>query len=139
MKLGLVQYNPEWENKSANQSKIISIIKSSAVTPDFLIFPEMTLTGYTMNTKHSEVFDLTRSETLQFFSRLSKDFSVNTIAGFIEEDGGNYFNTLFVIDREGKIRAKYRKIHLFSFAGEERHYKSGDKPEIVELENLKIG
>lgn len=139
MKLGLVQYNPEWENKQANQLKIVSILKSSIITPDFLIFPEMTLTGYTMNTKLSEVFDLNRSETLQFFSKLSKDISVNTIAGFIEEDEGNYFNTLFVIDREGKIRAKYRKIHLFSFAGEERHYKSGEKPEIVELENLKIG
>lgn len=67
MKLGLVQYNPEWENKQANQLKIVSILKSSIVTPDLLIFPEMTLTGYTMNTKLSEVFDLTRSETLQFF------------------------------------------------------------------------
>jgi predicted amidohydrolase len=139
MKLGLVQYNPHWEDKSKNQEKILSLINSIPSPPDILIFPEMSLTGYTMNTSLGEPFDLSQSQTLQFFSNLSKEKSINTIAGFIELDQDKVYNTLFVINREGKVISKYRKIHLFSFAGEERHYRSGDKPEIVSLENIKIG
>lgn len=139
MKLGLFQYNPEWENKIANKNKIIEILGTLSGNLDILIFPEMTLTGYTMNTDLSEIFDIEKSETLKFFSDLSKAHSVNLIAGFIERDSNNFYNTLFVFKRDGTISSKYRKIHLFSFAGEERHYKSGDKPEIAELENLKIG
>lgn len=139
MKLGLVQYSPEWENKSTNQKKIETLIKSLNMNPDFLIFPEMTLTGFTMNVELGENFDISKSETLQYFSNLSKNYSINSIAGFIERDGEKFFNTLFVIDRKGNVRAKYRKIHLFSFAGEEKHFSNGEKPEIVEIENLKVG
>lgn len=139
MKLGLVQYSPEWENKTANQEKINSLVNSLKNTPDFLIFPEMTLTGFTMNVELGEIFDINNSETLKYFSSLSKNYSVNTIAGFIEKDKEKFFNTVFVIDRNGNIRAKYRKIHLFSFAGEEKHYHSGENPELVEIENLKVG
>ncbi len=139
MKLGLVQYNPKWEDKLANQEKIIELIRNLETNPDFLIFPEMSLTGFTMNVEQGEIFDLQLSETLKFFSNLSKIYSVNSIAGFIEKDGDKFFNTLFVIDREGNIRAKYRKIHLFSFAAENKHYQAGEKLVSVEIENIKIG
>ncbi len=139
MKIGLVQYNPEWENKSANKDKIIQLINTSEIELDLLIFPEMTLTGYTMNTTLSEFFDLNKSETLQFFSRLSRGYTVNLVAGFIEQVDGKFYNTLFLLDRNGEIKAKYRKIHLFNFAGEERYYYAGDEPVMIEVENCKIG
>lgn len=139
MKLGLVQYNPEWENKSVNKEKIFRLLEGLKSEPDFLIFPEMTLTGFTMNVKLGEIFDLNQSETLKFFSDLSKNYSVNLIGGFIEKENEKFFNTLFVIDRVGNVKTKYRKIHLFSFAGEDRHYHSGSKPELVQIENLKVG
>lgn len=139
MKIGLIQYNPEWENKLANQEKIRILLDSNLTKLDFLIFPEMTLTGYTMNTKLGEPFNLNESQTLKFFSQLSHKYSVISIGGFIERENDKFFNTLFVIDRSGKIISRYRKIHLFSFAGEEKFYESGKEPVVVEIDNIKMG
>ena len=50
MKISLVQYNPEWENKSENMKKILTILKKKSEFGKILVFPEMTLTGFTMNT-----------------------------------------------------------------------------------------
>ena len=139
MRIGLVQYNPEWENKSVNQEKIRNLINSVSTKIDLLIFPEMTLTGYTMNTKLGEPFNLNESQTLQFFSQLSLQCEVISVGGFIEKENDKIFNTLFVVDKSGKIISRYRKIHLFSFAEEEKYYESGNEPVVVEVDSIKIG
>ena len=51
MKIGLVQYNPVWENKEANKQKLNSLLKDAAGDIDLLIFPEMSLTGFTMKSE----------------------------------------------------------------------------------------
>ena len=48
MLVGLFQYDISWENKEFNKSKIHSILEGSNVNYDWLIFPEMTLTGFSM-------------------------------------------------------------------------------------------
>lgn len=139
MKIGLVQYNPAWENKTENQKKILQLIHNLISSIDLLVFPEMTLTGYTMNSELGERFDSTESPTLQFFMELARNFYVNVMAGMIENDNNQFFNTLFVINRNGEIKTKYRKIHLFSYADEEKFYKAGNKPEIVLIDDFKVG
>lgn len=139
MKIGLVQYNPSWENKNENQRKILQLIESQKTNFDLLIFPEMTLTGYTMNSDLGENFDSIESPTLKFFTELSKKYSVNVIAGMIEKEGTNSFNALFVIDKTGEVKTKYRKIHLFSFADEEKFYQAGNKTETVMIDDFKVG
>jgi len=49
MKIGLVQYSPEWEYVGKNISKIEELLNRTDKDFDLLIFPEMTLTGFTMN------------------------------------------------------------------------------------------
>ena len=48
MKIGLVQYSPEWEDKNRNQEKLKWLVNNLENKPDLLVFPEMTLTGFTM-------------------------------------------------------------------------------------------
>ena len=45
---GLVQYDPEWENKKKNSDKISWLLSHNYEKQDILVFPEMTLTGFTM-------------------------------------------------------------------------------------------
>ena len=45
-KIGLVQYSPVWENKSASKEKINNLLDETNGL-DLIIFPEMTLTGFT--------------------------------------------------------------------------------------------
>jgi len=47
MKIGLVQYNPAWEDKESNKEKIDSL-SDDLIRLDLIVLPEMTLTGFTM-------------------------------------------------------------------------------------------
>ena len=48
MKTGLIQYDPEWENKNQNKDKLTWLISNNYEKQELLVFPEMTLTGFTM-------------------------------------------------------------------------------------------
>jgi predicted amidohydrolase len=50
MKFALVSLNQHWENKDLNKKRINKIVeKLSNYKLDWAIFPEMTLTGFSMN------------------------------------------------------------------------------------------
>ncbi|MEB3317641.1 MAG: nitrilase-related carbon-nitrogen hydrolase [Cyanobacteriota bacterium] len=55
------------------------------------------------------------SPSLALVARLARRHGVSVIAGSIPERGpdGRLYNTATVIDREGRLRAKHRKLHLF--------------------------
>ena len=47
MKIALVQYNPIWEDKESNKKKILQLVKDLKEV-ELIVFPEMSLTGFTM-------------------------------------------------------------------------------------------
>jgi len=137
MKISLVQFAPEWENKSDNRKKLLSILKKKSDLGEILVFPEMTLTGFTMNA--SGMAEDLKGETVTFFSGIAKRYHTNVFAGVIEKDGKNYFNTLVHLNPGGKLKAKYRKIHPFSYSAENKYYKGGKLPTVTNLSGIKIG
>jgi omega-amidase len=136
LKIGLVQYNPEWENKSENKRKISSLTKGINET-DLLVFPEMTLTGFSMSAE--KLSEEMQGDSFYFFSELSSKFSTNIFAGIIEKENGNYFNTLIHINSTGSLVNSYRKIHPFSYSDENKYYTPGIKPVITEVKGVKTG
>jgi predicted amidohydrolase len=135
--LNLVQYNPEWENKEVNKEKILRLVGKSLLPESVLIFPELTLTSFTMK---SDVYaeDL-KGETFEFFSRIASENNLHVLAGLIEKENGSFYNSLIYIDSSGEIKAKYRKIHPFSYSTEDKHYLRGEKPEISDISGWKTG
>ena len=54
------------------------------------------------------------SETLKFLSEAAKEHKIYLIGGsIVEKDNDKYYNTCYCFDRNGEIKAKHRKIHLF--------------------------
>jgi len=137
MIINLVQYNPEWEDKEKNKEKIVSLVDKKVDEGSLVIFPEMTLTGFTM--KASKFAEKLNGESFQFFSNLAKDNKVTILAGIIENENGNYFNSVIHLDLSGKLISKYRKIHPFSFSTEDKHYKKGKRTVITEIDDWKVG
>ena len=82
LKIGLVQYSPVWEDKSASQEKIKSLLDQSGGL-NLLIFPEMTLTGFTM--KSNDFAEELESESYLFFSSLAKKTKCAMMYGVIEK------------------------------------------------------
>jgi omega-amidase len=137
MHLNLVQYSPEWENKEANKEKLIKLIPDNIIKGSVLIFPEMTLTGFTMKSK--DFAEDLKGESFQFFSRIASNNKVHVIGGLIEEEKGFNYNTLVHINPLGELLTSYRKIHPFSYSAENKYYARGDKTVITEINGWKVG
>lgn len=137
MKLGLIQYSPVWENPEESILKIEDLLKTTSTKFDLLVFPEMTLTGFTMNSeKFAEEID---GIGTQYFLNLSARFKTNIFAGIIERDEEKIYNSLVHFDSFGLIRARYRKIHPFSYAKEDQFYNAGDETVITQIDKIKFG
>jgi len=137
MKIGLIQYNPVWEDKITNEKRITSLLNEGNSDVDLLIFPEMTLTGFSMR---SESFaEEIEGESFKYFSSIAKNFECDVIAGIIEKRSAKYFNTIIHIDKNGKLKNHYHKIHPFSFSNEDKNFSAGDKPVITSIDKWKVG
>ncbi len=123
LKIGLVQYSPVWENPEASIEKINSLLSIYNMNDvDLLIFPELSLTGFTMKSKLlAEEMD---GISFKYFMDLSKKLKLDVFAGIIENYDKEIYNSLIHFDSKGLIRVRYRKIHPFSSSGENKNYSS---------------
>lgn len=137
MKIGLVQYNPHWEQKNENQKVLQDILTKSNEQYSAIIFPEMTLTGFTMRSK--EFSESLNGNSIEFFNKIAREYNTNVFCGLIEQSGNDYFNSLIHIDRNGELIKIYRKVHPFSYSGEDKNYKRGEETAVTEIEGWKIG
>ena len=79
MKIALISLNQIWEDKESNKTRIIPFFeRASRDKGDLIIFPEMTLTGFSMNTDKT-FEDIENSETLGWFQNQAKKNSINVI------------------------------------------------------------
>jgi len=138
MKVGLVQYSPIWENPKESIKILDNLIKSTnLIDVSLLIFPEMSLTGFTMNSKlFAEEMD---GISYTYFMQLSKKLKKHIFAGIIERDEKEIFNSLIHFDEKGLITNRYRKIHPFSLANENKNYIAGNETIITKIDKIKFG
>ena len=137
MKIGLVQYSPAWENSQESINKLEKLLNENLADEDLLIFPEMTLTGFTMQSKeNAEEID---GLGMKFFIKIAQKYSKHIFAGIIEKEDDEIYNTLIHFDNNGLITAKYRKIHPFSMAKEDKYFSTGKEPFITHINKIKFG
>jgi omega-amidase len=142
MKIALVSLDQKWEDKQGNQdqcSLISKIISENTADIDLIIYPEMTLTGFSVaNDSLSE--SESNSESITFFKELSVKTHISHLFGLAVKNSDNrHYNRCCYINEYGEILAQYDKIHTFSFAGENELYSRGNTPEVVEINGAKIG
>jgi nitrilase/cyanide hydratase and apolipoprotein N-acyltransferase len=135
MKVALVSLNQSWENKADNKQKVgetLALIAEHCTNTDLVVYPEMTLTGFTMESQKVKEDELS-SETITFFKDQAKKYKVSIAFGVVLSKGEKATNNLVVVSEQG-VLATYAKIHPFSYAGENDYYQAGD-----ELKKLTIG
>ena len=125
MRIALTKMNQAWEDKSQNMD-ICNQISSQASNHniDLLIFPEMTLTGFTSQTlKVAE--DASCSASLLFFSEIASTYNFAVVAGVILRSNGIYQNLAVAHDAKGEKVSSYAKMHPFSPGGENCNITAG--------------
>lgn len=139
MRVALVSLNQAWENKELNIQACRSyIIKAKEQKAELVVFPEMTLTAFSMNTEATAEERLS-SESVEWFKKLAREFQISLVFGVVYRDGEKATNNALMIDSVGIIRGSYSKIHPFTFAGEDKVFNGGSEICVVNLEPLTIG
>ncbi|MBS7232841.1 nitrilase family protein [Flavobacterium psychroterrae] len=135
MKIALIQSDLYWEDISKNRKSFESKINEINSEVNLVVLPEMFSTGFTMNA--SQVAENMQGETVLWMQSLAKQKNFAITGSLIIAENEQYYNRMLFVFPSGEIQY-YNKRHLFSLAGEDKFYTSGDKKVIVEYLGWKI-
>ncbi|MCR3757874.1 carbon-nitrogen family hydrolase [Clostridium felsineum] len=125
MRIALAQIDVFFENKEKTKNKCLKFIEEAKKNEvDLIVFPEMTLTGFSMNVVKigEKSFD-----TVEWFKKMSLEFDICSGFGFVEAyHDGKGKNNFSITSFSGNEILRYTKIHPFSYAGEDKYYSSGN-------------
>ncbi|MDD2573405.1 MAG: carbon-nitrogen family hydrolase [Bacillota bacterium] len=85
-----------------------------------VLLPEIWGTGFSNFDNYEEESEELKGRTYSAFAPLAAKLGCYILTGsFVEREGSDLFNTSLLIDPEGNIVARYRKIHLFGYKSRE--------------------
>ena len=138
MRIALVSLDQIWADKEANISRCKKFVTSAlAASCNTIIFPEMTLTGYSLDAqKICESID--DSITLRWFSDLASKSRINIVFGAVlsNQESSMPSNALCLAMSNGQSRVIYRKIHPFSYAQENEYYMAGADLNLMKVDDV---
>ena len=135
MKIALIQSDLIWENPKANRISFEEKINSLEEQVNLIVFPEMFSTGCTMNP--AAVAETMQGETVKWMQSLAKAKKAAITGSLVIEESGNFYNRMLFVFPSGEVQF-YDKKHLFTLAGEDKVYKSGNQKLIVDYLGWKI-
>jgi predicted amidohydrolase len=138
MRVAAVQHDIVWEDPPANHARLAPLIAAAAAGgASLVVLAEMFASGFTMAT--DRVAEGPDGPTIGFLREQAAGHHVAVCGSVAVRDGGaSRPGNDFVLARpDGEIR-RYRKIHPFSFAGEDQHYQAGERVSTWELAGVRV-
>ncbi len=132
MNIALVQSRIFWEDRERNLAKAEEYISCNPGTELFL-FPEMSFTGFSMNTSKTAERD---RETVNAVRKIAVQYGVSAGFGWVRQNGEKCENVYTILDHKGQIISEYVKIHPFSFAGEDKLFSGGTNLSVYRIGNI---
>lgn len=137
--IAVITFHALWGEKAKNLNRILGLIESSAKRgADFILLPEMALTGYDDQSekKFDEKMQFKAAETIpgaatNQIAEVTKKYQVYAFVGMPEKDveTGLVYNSMAIFGPEGLL-GNYRKMHL---PGSEPNWASrGNTPKIIQ-------
>ena len=77
--------------------------------------------------------------SVKYFMNKAKELKKNIFSGLIEKDANQIFNSLFHFDENGILKARYRKIHPFSYSKEDENYSAGFETVTTKVGRIRVG
>ncbi len=135
MKIALAQTHIIWEDKEKNEINAVeNIVQAVNAGAEAVFFPEMSLTGFSMNIKVTAEKD---EKTVFRFRQLACEHNAMIGIGWTKQRGRLAENHYTIIDRQGDVLSDYVKIHPFSYASEDRFFVPGSQISYFELGGYK--
>ncbi|WP_318502464.1 carbon-nitrogen family hydrolase [Bacillus sp. T3] len=140
MKIACVQMDIDYANPQKNYEVAKKYIEEcSEAGADVIVFPEMWNTGYALDVLN-ELADQNGEKTKSMLSSLAKHYRINIVAGSVAtKKATGFYNTMYVVNRNGKIVAEYDKAHLFKLMDEHQFINEGQQRNVFELDGTICG
>ncbi|MEE1312819.1 MAG: nitrilase-related carbon-nitrogen hydrolase [Lachnospiraceae bacterium] len=123
MTLSICQFPISFLDWKKNSQKALFYIESAkASNADFILFPEMSLTGIS-----KDIYTMadTNGKNLTFFKNAAKKYSIAIGFGWGKPSESKLENHYTVINPDGVILSDYIKLHPFTYAGENLCFVKG--------------
>jgi nitrilase len=113
---------------------------------DLVVFPEAFAIRTSSGAYAAAAEKLPGGPMTEFLAGTARRLGAWVAGGIIERAGRRVYNTCVVLDRAGRVRARYRKIHLFEatldtgqVVRERDSYDAGREPVVVDIEGWRTG
>lgn len=153
LRVGITELDIVWENKEETKKRCIDIMEEAKEKGvELLVFPEMTLVGFTMNpAAYAEAYKEGKiPDSISFFMKNSRKYNMAIAFGYIEASMADkspvfddsrekiYENKLALVKGDNLV-LDYAKIHPFSYSGEDKLYHAGDTLGQAKVKDMIIG
>jgi predicted amidohydrolase len=147
MRVALVQMNSQ-DDKGANLERGEALVAQGATWgPDLVVLPEL-WTYLGPRKRHAEVAEPIPGETSELLARLAARYGVWIVGGSYLEavpETEPVYNTSIVVSPDGRLVARYRKLHLFDVDVDGKVYREsatmrpGEETVVVDAGPARLG
>lgn len=141
LKVSTAQFEPRSGDKEYNLEVMENLIKKAALEgSDVISFHELCTTGYTFlkELDRESVYEIAETipegDTFNKLVELSKSYGITILAGILESEDENIYNSYVCLDENGLI-ANHRKIHPFISS----YMSAGENYTVFEIKGWKCG
>ncbi|MBW6508660.1 MAG: carbon-nitrogen family hydrolase [Desulfuromonadales bacterium] len=137
LRCAAIQFNIDLGDIDSNRKQAASALRRvAAAGVQLAVLPEMWSTGY--DYRHLPTLAQRTPEIVKEMQQLCAELGLVSVGSLPELSAGKIYNTAYVID-QGKVVGSYRKLHLFSAMGEDRHLSAGNQSLAVDTSVGRIG
>ena len=141
MKITLAQVRSLPGEVAVNERMILHHIRVAADSgSDLIVLPEMSDTGYDMPII-LQTASAWEGGVYEEIAAVAAEKRITVVVGLSERVGEDIYNTVAVIGPEGRLIAKYRKIHLITAEPicEHRFLKAGNHFTVCKIHDFTVG
>ena len=134
MKIAVFQQDIVWNNPAENRRRAAEAIRK-APGSELYVLPEMFSTGFV--TEPEGNVENHCGETLGWMRQISSETGAALAGSVAVADGTRHYNRLYFVCPDGNM-VWYDKRHLFTYAGEDKHYVAGTRRVITEYGGVRF-
>lgn len=139
MKIACVQMDIAFGEPELNYQRVMDYLREAAANgADTIVLPEMWNTGYALT--ELETLADSSNRTVEMLKSFAKEHAVNIVGGSVStKKNEGFYNTMYVVDKNGELISEYNKAHRFGLMDEHIHLEEGNSLGTFKLEDIVYG
>ncbi|NSL53311.1 nitrilase-related carbon-nitrogen hydrolase [Calidifontibacillus erzurumensis] len=138
MKIAIAQTNPKPGDIRRNLEQMLNFMKELKGQTDLLIFPELSLTGYSLKDQLYEVAISPDSPEMKEICQVAKETNIDCIFGFVEAGKGDQIFNSAALIKNGSVSTIQRKIYptTYGIFEEGKYFARGKKVKVDQIKEF---